>query len=268
MINVSAMEHFLTSISSSRGLGPPLAWMRKLVDIVLPARCLACGCIIEQQGALCTGCWSDVRFVAGAVCRYCGLPLGETSAVEPLCDRCSDEPPSYETARAPLRYEATGRRLILAFKHRDRIEGTRTFAQWMVSSGETMLSEDSVLVPVPLHRWRLLARGYNQSALLAREIARITGVEFLPDSLRRVRRTASQQGLGARERMENVTAAAFAMSAGDSERIRDRAVVIIDDVLTTGATVRACAAVLRRAGARRVDVLTLARVVHEEIAPI
>ena len=246
----------------------PVALAKALLEAVLPARCLACGCIIEEQGALCTGCWSDVRFIAGSVCRHCGLPLGETGAVEPLCDRCCDEPPLYETARAPLRYEATGRRLILGFKHGDRIEGTTTFAGWMAGAGKAMLRGEPLLIPVPLHRWRLLARGYNQSALLARELARHSGARFAPDLLLRTRHTASQQGLDARQRRENITAAAFALRAGAEEAIREHAVILVDDVLTTGATVQACAAILLRAGARRVDILTLARVVHEDMATI
>ncbi|MCB2055607.1 MAG: ComF family protein [Geminicoccaceae bacterium] len=237
---------------------------RRLLETVLPARCLACGCMVERQGTLCHDCWSDVAFVTGTVCRHCGLPMQEAGAVAPLCDHCLDEPPAYETARAALRYRGTARRLILAFKHGDRIEGARTFARWMASAGGPMLEGRPSLVPVPLHRWRLVARGYNQSAVLAAHLAAHSRAIFLPDTLSRPQATISQQGLRAHERKENVTAAAFAVAPGRRTALEGRSVVLIDDVLTTGATVSACAQVLLRAGAARVDVLTLARVAQDE----
>ena len=250
---------------------PELA--RYALDAILPPRCLACGAQIAEQGALCAGCWSDVRFIAGTVCTYCGLPL-ETwldgpsdegaDTHEPICEHCIDQPPIYETARAPLRYEATARRLILSYKHRDRIEGARAFARWMVGCAGEMLSRDPLLIPVPLHRWRLLGRGYNQSGLLAGHIARLTGLRCLTSVLTKRKGTASQQGLSANARRENITAGVFSVTRSGARLLRGRNVVLIDDVLTTGATVNACADVLLSSKAERVDVLTLARVVRDE----
>ena len=245
---------------------------RYALDAILPPRCLACGAQIAEQGALCAGCWSDVRFIAGTVCGYCGIPL-DAPLEEPsddgvdrsefLCEHCTDQPPVYETARAPLRYEATARRLILSYKHRDRIEGARAFAAWMAGCAGEMLSRDPLLVPVPLHRWRLLGRGYNQSALLAGHIGRLTGLRCLTRVLTKRKGTASQQGLSANARRENITAGLFSVTRSGARLLRGRNIVLIDDVLTTGATVNACAEVLLSSKAERVDVLTLARVVRD-----
>ncbi len=170
--------------------------------------------------------------------------------------------------RTALRYEAAGRRLILRFKHAERIEGVATFAGWMAEAAADLLSEAEVLVPVPLHRWRLLRRGYNQAALLARAVARLAGRPCVPDLLERHRPTASQQRLSARARRENVTPAAFRVHRRHRGRIAGARILLVDDVFTTGATLDACAKVLQRAGAARVDALTLARVVRDEAHPI
>ncbi|MCB1970902.1 MAG: ComF family protein [Geminicoccaceae bacterium] len=239
-----------------------------MVNAVIPARCLACSRIIDIQGELCEVCWNALRFIKGDVCRICGRPFGGILPHERLCGDCMDEPPLYDRARAPLLYEGVGRRLVLRLKHGGHIEGARTLARWMASVAGPLIDDTSLLVPVPAHRWRLWSRGFNQAALLAGHVGRITGVPYLPQALERRQATVSQQGLGASERRVNITPAAFAMTASGAARIDGHGVILVDDVLTTGSTVNACAAVLRRAGARSVDVLTLARVAREESAPI
>lgn len=151
--------------------------------------------------------------------------------------------------------------MIVRFKHAERTEAAATFASWMASAGEALLAEAELLVPVPVHRLRLLVRGYNQAALLAKHLARRSGVPWSPDVLVRRRATASQQGLSAAARRANVTARAFAVPARLRHRVAGRRIVLIDDVQTTGATLSACTRVLADAGAARVDVLVLARVV-------
>jgi ComF family protein len=155
---------------------------------------------------------------------------------------------------------------VLAFKRGGRLEGLPQFARWLVQVGEELLAETDLILPVPLHRWRLLHRGFNQSALLAQAVAKRSGLDWSPAVLERRRATSSQQGLSAAERRENITAAAFRVRR--PERVADRRVLLVDDVLTTGATLEACAAVLRRCGASRVDALTLARVAKPEGIPI
>ena len=170
--------------------------------------------------------------------------------------------------RPAVRYDEGSRRLILAFKRGARFEGLRSFGRWLATAGADLLGDVDAILPVPMHRWRLLGRGYNQAGLLAQALARESGRPWLPDSLRRMRATASQQGLSAGARLENITSAAFAVPAGHVGRIEGAKLLLVDDVLTTGATVTACAKVLRRHGAERVDVLTLARVVRDGGNPI
>ncbi len=244
------------------------SWGTRLLDLVLPPRCLACGVIVDHQGSLCGRCWHEVLFITPPFCRQCGYPLPHSAVVDPLCAACVAEPPTFARMRAALRYEAAGRRLILRFKHAERIEGVTTFAGWMAEAAADVLAETDIVTPVPLHRWRLLKRGYNQSALLARAVARLAGRPCVPDLLERHRATASQQRLSARARRENVTAAAFRPHRRHQDRIAGARILLIDDVFTTGSTLEACARVLLRGGAVQVDALTLARVVRDEAHPI
>jgi ComF family protein len=240
----------------------------RTLDLLLPPRCLGCGAVVEMQGRLCASCWRALAFLGPPECRLCGYPMPHAIPEAPLCPACAAEPPVYDRARAVLRYDEASRRLILAFKHADRTDITPTLGQWLARAGSELVADADLLAPVPLHRWRLLRRGYNQAALLATALTRGVGAVLVPDLLQRVRPTASQQGLGARARQENVTAGAFRLHPWHRRRVEGRRVLLVDDVLTTGATVGACARVLRRAGALQIDVLTLARVVRDASNPI
>lgn len=244
------------------------AWLktagRSVLNALLPPRCLACGGPVGAPGTLCPGCWEGVSFLGPPLCRCCGFPFElapEVDAGDALCAACHAEPPPYARARAVMAYDAGSRGLVLGFKHADRTEAAPAFAQWMARAGHELLVDAHLIAPVPLHRWRLLARRYNQSALLANQLGRLSQVPVVPDLLQRRRNTPSQGHLSRAGRSRNV-AGAFAVHPRHAARVRGRAVVLVDDVLTTGATVAACARVLKRAGARQVDVLTLARVVR------
>jgi len=234
-----------------------------LLDLILPPRCLGCGVVVQAHGNLCAECWRSLTFLGPPCCRLCGYPLPHALPEAPLCGACAAEPPSYDRARAALRYDDHSRGLILAFKHADRTDTAPTFGRWLTRAGAELLTDAELLAPVPLHRWRLLKRGYNQAAILARALAGESGLTLVPDLLQRVRATPSQQGLSGRARLDNVTAGAFRIHAWHARRVAGRRVLLVDDVLTTGATVGACARVLRRAGAAQIDVLTLARVVRD-----
>lgn len=240
--------------------------LRRMVDAVLPPLCLSCGAVVAEPGSLCPACWARMGFLAPPWCHACGRPFD----VDPggdggdmLCGPCLAKPPPWGRARAVLRYDDASKPLILRFKHADRLDGAPAFARWMVRAGAELLGDADLLVPVPLHRWRLLARRYNQAAVLALAVGRLAGVAVAPDALLRVRRTDSQGHLDRDQRRRNV-AGAFAVSPRRQGPLAGRRVVLVDDVLTTGATVGECARVLLRAGAAHVDVLTLGRVVFGE----
>lgn len=234
---------------------------RLALNAVLPPRCLACGAAVGQTGALCGPCWEGIDFLAPPLCRSCGFPFELDPGDEPVCGACRRQPPAFDRARAVFAYNAGSRDLLLGFKHADRTDAAPAFAQWMARAGTELLPDADAVVPVPLHRWRLFRRRYNQAALLARHLGRLTGVPVLPDLLVRRRRTPSQGAFSPAGRRRNV-AGAFAVRRHDDAAVAGKRVLLVDDVLTTGATVEACARVLRRAGAAGVDVLTLGRVVR------
>jgi ComF family protein len=255
--------------TATTGLRRRLAGLgHAVLDLLLPPRCLACGDLVEAQGRLCAECWAEIAFVLGRQCRACGVPLPNVSADAPICGHCLDEPPVFERARSALRYDGVARRLVLRFKHGDRIDGTPTYAAWMVRAGAELVAAADLVIPVPLHRWRLVQRSYNQSALLAQAIGRRSGKPVLVDGLVKRRATRSQQTLGAAERRRNVTGDDFTLGPPGHPAIADRRVLLVDDVLTTGSTANACARCLLAGGAAAVDVLTLARVVRDPDAPI
>jgi len=181
----------------------------------------------------------------------------------PVCGGCSIEPPAFDRARAALRYDDGARGLILRFKHADRTDISGMFGRMLHQAGKELIEDCDVIAPVPLHRWRLLQRGYNQAALLARALANIGGHPMVPDLLQRVQATASQQSLSGSQRVQNIKMSAFRPHPWHRDRVTDQRILLIDDVLTTGATVSACARALRKNGASTVDVLTLARVVKD-----
>ena len=233
------------------------------IDAVLPPRCVVTGEIVERQGTIAPAAWSQIDFISAPYCACCGLPFEFTVAADALCAACLADRPVYETARAALVYNEKSRPLILGFKHGDQTHVVRAFTPWLTRAGQEMLAQADALIPVPLHRWRLLARRYNQAALMARALGRETGLPVWPMALQRVRPTPSQGHLKPAQRFANVRKA-FAAPPDQAEKIQGKRVVLIDDVLTTGATVQECASVLLKAGAARVDVLTLARVVRAE----
>ncbi len=235
------------------------------LNALLPPRCLVCGVGVERPGALCGACWRGLSFLAPPFCAACGFPFDFDLGAGTVCGACSREPPGYDRARAVLRYDDVSRGLLLGFKHGDRTEGAPAFGGWLARAGGELIADCDVILPVPLHPRRLFSRRYNQSALLAQALGRATGLPVLPDGLRRTRNTASQGRLSAAARQRNV-AGAFRVAPGAAERLGGRRVLLVDDVLTTGATVEACAQALRRAGAAGVDVLTLARVVRPQQA--
>ena len=231
-----------------------------LLDAVLPPRCLACGEVVAGDGSLCPACWSNLAFIAPPYCACCGLPFAFEVAPDALCGACVGRDPAFGRARAALRYDDTSRALVLAFKHGDGTHAAPALGRWMVQAAGELLQDCDLLVPVPLHRWRLFRRRYNQSALLAQIMGR-QAQKPVASLLRRHRATPSQGGLSRAGRQDNVRGA-FSVADGRKPALRGKAVLLVDDVLTTGATAEACARSLMKAGAGRVDMITLARVVR------
>ncbi len=234
---------------------------RAALDMLLPPRCLACGEAVAETGALCGGCWPKLTFLAPPMCACCGYPFEYDSGAGALCGDCLRETPPYDRARSVLRYDEHSRELVIAFKHRDRLDAAPAYGKWLARAGAELLPHADLIVPVPLHRLRLIARRYNQSVELVHALGRETGVPTAPDMLVRTRATPSQGRLSPSERERNVRGA-FAVRRDRGDRLIGRRVVLVDDVLTTGATAKACTRTLIRGGARSVDVLTLARVVR------
>lgn len=234
---------------------------RVWLDVLLPPQCLCCDAPVATQGQLCAACFDQTDFITDPMCARCGVPFAAAapSIGDLLCPACTAAPPLFGHARAALRYNAQGRQLILPFKHADRPEVASALAPHMARAGAALLNVADLLVPVPLHRWRLFYRRYNQAALLAQGLARLTGIPAAPDALLRRRPTPPLGDKSAAERAAAVSDV-FAVRRKRAERLAGQRIVLVDDVMTSGATANACAAVLLNAGAEIVNVLVAARV--------
>jgi ComF family protein len=217
---------------------------------------------VEQTGALCGGCWQETPFLGQAVCDCCGAPVVGAAAEGDICDQCMKIARPWSRGRAALAYRDNGRRLVLALKHGDRLDLAAPAARWMARAGAPILREGMLAVPVPSHPWRLLRRRYNQAAALAQALSRNAPVTYVPDALVRKRRTKVQDGMGQEARFANMQDA-IEPHPRHGARLRGAEVVLIDDVMTSGATLAAAAEAALAAGAREVCMLVLARVAQE-----
>ena len=231
--------------------------------LIWPVTCMMCEERVEEEGALCPACWRATPFVGGTACDACGIALPGHDAGLVTCDECLATPRPWSRGRAALSYGDGARSLVLALKHGDRTDLARGAGRWMHRRGRDLIGPETLIVPVPIHRWRLLRRRYNQSALLAADIARRAGAVYAPEALRRHRSTPSQEKRSFADRRANV---ADAISVTPGAAVAGRHVAVVDDVMTSGATLEACGEALRAAGAARVTVLILARVARPERA--
>lgn len=232
---------------------------RSLLDFALPPLCLACAKPVGTAASLCPACWQGMDFIARPYCERLGTPFSTDPGHGLLSPRAIAEPPAFGRARAAARYDGAARLLVHRLKYSDRLDLSTAMGRWMVRGGQEVLGEADLLVPVPLHRLRLFARRCNQAGELAKAISRETGLPVAHEALRRIKATKSQVGLSAAERSRNL-AGAFHAGPGAKETVRGRRIVLIDDVMTTGATLNSAANVLRRAGAAEVDALVFALV--------
>lgn len=237
---------------------------RRSLDVALPHLCPSCRDLVTGSG-LCPACWSKLSFIAAPYCPRLGIPFAYDPGPGILSMQAIADPPAYQRARAAVRYDDVARALVHAFKYGDRMDLAPMIGRWMARAGHELTAESDALVPVPLHWRRLWTRRFNQSGALAGEIARESGIAVLHDALARVKATAQQVGLSRKDRAANVQGA---FKVTDKASVAGRRLILIDDVLTSGATADACARALLRAGARQVDVLVFARVVDDGKAPI
>mgnify|MGYP002700248045 CR=1 FL=1 len=240
-----------------------LAQLQTAVSMIYPPRCITCGDMVESDFGLCGPCWRDTSFLGGVICDGCGTPLtsggqGDTHH----CDDCMRAPPPWVQGRAALIYRDTGRKMVLALKHGDRQEMARPAGLWMANMMRPLVSAGTLIVPVPLHWSRLLKRRYNQSALLAHSVAKKLELSWCPDALVRVRRTTSLEGLSREARFETLENAIHPHPKRGAQ-LKGKPILLIDDVMTSGATLRACADVCLGAGSGPVRILTLARAVKD-----
>src|SRR5215468_11057207 len=236
------------------------------LDFALPPLCPACRGLVGDGGGLCAACWSQLSFIAPPYCERLGLPFGYDPGPGVLSTEAIANPPAFHRARAAVRYDDIASALVHALKYGDRLDLAPTMGRWMARAGRELTDGADALVPVPLHWRRLWARRFNQSAALANAIAAAAELP-VTTALKRTRATRSQVGLSKTERAQNIQGA-FRVPAGARGEIAGRRLVLVDDVVTSGATVDACARALLRAGAAQVEVLVFARVVDAVRLPI
>jgi ComF family protein len=229
--------------------------------LALPPRCPGCGAVVRGDHRFCVQCWGSLEFLGPPWCATCSLPFAIDRGPDAQCAVCLESPPRHAGARAAVAYGPVARTLALRLKYGGRLAFATTAARLMARH---LPGDADLLVPVPLHRWRIWGRGFNQAALIADALTRTSGVTHDPLLLRRARRTPALRGMNPRQRRQAVRAA-FAVDVKRSERIRKRHVVLIDDVYTSGATADACTRALLRAGAAKVTVLCWTRVVGDSV---
>ena len=240
--------------------------MRALADILIPPRCLACQYPLASHDTICAQCWSRIAFIHPPVCDRLGIPLPFASSgldTGPLLSAAAlANPPNYDRARAVAQYGDVMRHLIHGFKYADKHDSRRLFGRWLHQAARDLVADAEIILPVPLHPRRLLARRYNQSAILASELAKHVHLPCEFDILRRRRKTRSQVGLTRDQRRQNLQNA-FSVPPEAGNVILGKHLLLVDDVITTGTTIDTCARVLKRAGAASVDVAALAIVTDD-----
>lgn len=228
------------------------------LNFLLPPRCLLCYERSTDPRGICAKCWQGLNFISEPFCTLCGIPFEFKVEGKLICATCLDHPSSFDQARSSVTYTPVSRHILMGFKHGDMLQVAKIMARWMFHAGADLLQQADLIVPVPLHPLRLMWRQYNQAALLVNELARISGVEKQNELLIRCRYTPSQGKKTLKDRRKNVKSA-FKTNPRYIHMIAKKRILLIDDVLTTGATVDECCKALKKAGAQAVDVLTFAR---------
>lgn len=263
--NISSSGEYGEASPPASPSKPGTSWcwrtpVKRSLDFLYPPGCACCGAAISEPHALCARCWGEMRFIERPYCERLGTPLPVDSGERLLSPAAIADPPVFSRARAVVCYDDRARSLVHRLKYGDRAELARMMGRMMTAAGNEVLQEADLILPIPLHRWRLWRRRFNQAMALAMTIAEYSQVACDPLVLARVRRTSPQNRLTRTQRRENLKGA-FAVSDEARAKVQGKNIVLIDDVLTSGATANAAARTLLRAGARNIDILTFARVV-------
>ena len=216
---------------------------------------------VSENGNICAKCWGDVNFISDPQCDLCGFPFDFAIDGKTICAGCIKERPRFAKARAVFLYDDASRRMITSFKYNDRIENRQAYARWMARVGAGMLKDADIIVPVPIHFGKLVLRKYNQAGILAQELVRISGGKCITTALIRTRYTQTQAGFNRKLRFGNIKGA-FAVNPKYVPYLQNKQILLVDDVITTGATAEECTRVLLKSGVARVEVLTLAKTLY------
>lgn len=250
-------------MQATAAIGVVTGLARAALHLAYPPQCLSCGTLVASDFALCGTCWRETPFLTGLVCDQCGLPLPGTDPGHPVhCDDCLSAGRPWSRGRAAMIYGGQGRAMVLGLKHGDRLDLARAGAGWLHRAARPILVPGMLVAPVPLHWRRLFKRRYNQSALLSAGLAQLAGLDHCPDLLVRRRFTGTQDGRGREGRFANM-ADAIQPHPRCATRAKGRHVLLVDDVMTSGATLAAAAEVCVAAGATAVSVAVLARVAKD-----
>lgn len=234
--------------------------LNTVLNVFMPPRCISCGATIQEAHNVCAACWGDLEFIMTPMCCCCGFPLEDSAKEGSLCGYCIQETPSYDAGRSVFIYSQKSKKMITDFKYGDKQHGLPRFAKWLELYGKPLIETADVVVPIPLHRRKLLQRKFNQAALLAAKLAKHTHILYGPEMLLRVKYNPPQASLSFKQRQKNIKGA-FRVNPRFKKSLKGQSVLLIDDVMTTGATVKECATQLKKAGAKTVSFLTLARTV-------
>lgn len=233
-------------------------WFKKIIDLILPPRCLICGKVINNDNSLCPDCFKNINFIIKPYCICCGKPLSYGEAQSLKCPTCLNKKTLFRFCRSAVKYDDASKKLILDFKFLDHLENKKLLSNWLLMAGKDIFDAGiDLIVPVPLHFTRLLKRKYNQSAVIANQLSKLSQIPADYTSLKKIKRTAPQISCNGKQRLNNVKKAFCVINA---EKIKGKRIVLIDDVYTTGSTLKECAKALKKAGAKSVDALTIARV--------
>lgn len=232
--------------------------LARALDALFPPQCLNCEALVPEHGALCLECWRNIPFITDPMCDCCGQPFAYNIAEGAHCGECLKERPPYAKARAVFVYGDQSKQLVTKLKYNDQLYLASIYGAWLAKAGKELVAESDVIIPVPLSWRRFVGRRYNQAALLAGALSKKTGLPVAPDALRRVRHTPPQTGLSRKQRKDNVRGA-FQINPRHAATLKGKRALLIDDVLTTGATLSGCTQILLKSGVAAVRALTLAR---------